>query len=92
MDSINPFSTDGFFQLLIENSLYIPLYIFWGLQVGFFCLWTLCVIIRKQIFMPNSGSKYLCLIQDIEADFLWKVSLKILNLRIMLKTSTHDDV
>ena len=29
------------------------------------------------------------LIQDFEADFLWKVSLKILNSRIILKTFTH---
>ena len=37
--------------------------------------------------MPNTGRKYLCLIQVFEVDFLWKVSLKILNLRIMLKHS-----
>ena len=29
------------------------------------------------------------LIQDYEADFLWKVSLKILNSGIVLKTFTH---
>ena len=29
------------------------------------------------------------LIQDFEADFLWKVSLKILNSGIILKTFTH---
>ena len=29
------------------------------------------------------------LIQHFEADFLWKVSLKILNSGIILKTSTH---
>ena len=31
----------------------------------------------------------ICLIQDFEADFLWKVSLKILNSGIILKTFTH---
>ena len=31
-----------------------------------------------------------CRIQHFEADFLWKVSLKILNSRIILKTFTHD--
>ena len=30
--------------------------------------------------------------QHFEADFLWKVSLKILNSRIILKTFTHDKV
>ena len=30
------------------------------------------------------------LIQHFEADFLWKVSLKILNLGIILKTSNHE--
>ena len=30
-----------------------------------------------------------CLIQYFEADFLWKVSLKILNSGIILKTFTH---
>ena len=29
-------------------------------------------------------------IQDFEADFLWKVSLKILNLGIILKTFNHE--
>ena len=29
------------------------------------------------------------LIQDYEADFLWKVSLKILNSGIIMKTFTH---
>ena len=29
------------------------------------------------------------LIQNFEADFLWKVSLKILNSEIILKTFTH---
>ena len=32
----------------------------------------------------------ICLIQHFEADFLWKVSLKILNLGIILKTFTHE--
>ena len=33
---------------------------------------------------------YFCLpIQHFKADFLWKVSLKILNLGIILKTFTH---
>ena len=31
------------------------------------------------------------LIQHFEADFLWKVILKILNLGIILKTFTHVD-
>ena len=31
------------------------------------------------------------LIQHFEADFLWKVSLKILNSGIILKTFTHAD-
>ena len=30
------------------------------------------------------------LVQHFEADFLWKVSLKILNPGIILKTFTHD--
>ena len=30
------------------------------------------------------------LIQQFEADFLWKVSLKILNSGIILKTFTHE--
>ena len=30
------------------------------------------------------------LIQNFEADFLWKVSLKILNSGIILKTFTHE--
>ena len=30
------------------------------------------------------------LIQDFEADFLWKVSLKILNLGLILNTFNHD--
>ena len=30
------------------------------------------------------------LIQDFEADFLWKFSLKILNSGIILKTFTHS--
>ena len=32
------------------------------------------------------------LIQHFEADFLWKVSLKILNSGIILKTFTHEDM
>ena len=32
----------------------------------------------------------ICLIQHFEADFLWKVSLKILNSGIILKTFTHE--
>ena len=39
-------------------------------------------IIRKAIITT-------CLIQDFEADFLWKVSLKILNSGIILKTFIH---
>ena len=31
-------------------------------------------------------------IQHFEADFLWKVSLKILNSGIILKTFTHGDI
>ena len=31
------------------------------------------------------------LIQHFEADFLWKVSLRILNSEIILKTFTHDN-
>ena len=31
----------------------------------------------------------ICLIQHFEADFLWKVSLKILNSGIILKTFIH---
>ena len=31
------------------------------------------------------------LIQEFEADFLWKVSLKILNSGIILKTFTRED-
>ena len=31
------------------------------------------------------------LIQHFEADFLWKVSLKILNSGIILKTFIHED-
>ena len=31
----------------------------------------------------------ICLIQHFEADFLWKVSLKILNSGLILKIFTH---
>ena len=31
----------------------------------------------------------ICLIQDFEADFLWKVNLKILNSEIILITFSH---
>ena len=34
------------------------------------------------------GAFIICRIQDFEADFLWKVSLKILNSGIILKTFT----
>ena len=34
----------------------------------------------------------ICLIQHFEADFLWKVSLKILNSGIILKTFTHEQL
>ena len=34
----------------------------------------------------------ICIIQYFEADFLWKVSLKILISRIILKTFTHATV
>ena len=34
----------------------------------------------------------ICLIQDFEADFLWKVSLKILNSGIILKTFQHESL
>ena len=38
----------------------------------------------------NQGSCHIiCLVQDPEADFLWKVRLKILNSGIILKTFTH---
>ena len=33
----------------------------------------------------------ICLIQYFEVDFLWKVSLKILNLGLILKTFTHEE-
>ena len=37
----------------------------------------------------NQKSYYYLRIQDFEADFPWKVSLKILNSGIILKTFTH---
>ena len=37
----------------------------------------------------NHRAIIVCLIQDFEADFLWKVSLKILNSGLILKTFTH---
>ena len=40
-------------------------------------------------FTQDSEADFLCLIQDFEADFLWKVSLKIPNSGIILKTSAH---
>ena len=38
---------------------------------------------------PNQKSYYYLQIQHFEADFLWKVSLKILNSGIIPKTFTH---
>ena len=40
----------------------------------------------------NQKTIICCLIQDLEADFLWKVSLKILNSGIILKTFTHASI
>ena len=45
------------------------------------CLKAYLELIRESIII--------CLIQHFEADFLWKVSLKILNSGIILKTFTH---
>ena len=45
------------------------------------------LIICKQI----KEAIIISLIQHFEADFLWKVSLKILNSGFILKTFTHDD-
>ena len=42
--------------------------------------------------MINQRAIIICLIQHFEADFLWKVSLKILNSGIILKTFTHGDI
>ena len=49
----------------------------------FDCLKINCKYIKKAIISS--------LIQYFEADFLWKVSLKILNSGIILKTFTHAD-
>ena len=40
----------------------------------------------------NRKTYYNLLYQHLEADFLWKVSLKILNSGIILKTFTHEDL
>ena len=45
------------------------------------CVWIIWKLIRKAIIIS--------LIQHFEADFLWKVSLKILNSGLILKTFTH---
>ena len=37
----------------------------------------------------TKGRQKVCLIQHFEADFLWKVSLKILNSGLILTTFTH---
>ena len=42
--------------------------------------------------MVNQRSYYDLPKSAFEADFLWKVSLKILNSGIILKTFTHGDV
>ena len=34
----------------------------------------------------------ICLIQDFEADFLWKVNLRILNSGMILKTVIHEHI
>ena len=45
------------------------------------CVKIICKLIREAIIIsPN---------QDFEADFQWKVSLKILNSGLILKTFTH---
>ena len=44
------------------------------------CLDDLKINLRSYRIVPNS---------DFEADFLWKVSLKILNSGLILKTFTH---
>ena len=61
----------AWFQILKDLSKYLRL-----IQEA-----NIYVYFRKQIFMPFLGSKYvcliekqyLCLVQDFEADFLWKV-------------------
>ena len=45
------------------------------------CVYIIWKLIREAIII--------CLIQHFEADFLWKVSLKILDSGIVLKTFTH---
>ena len=45
-----------------------------------------CVKIIKKLIREAIK---ICLIQYFEADFLWKVSLKILNSGLILKTFTH---
>ena len=49
--------------------------------------------IQKLVIIVKRNSSYIIisLIQYFEADFLWKVSLKILNSEI-LKTFTHADI
>ena len=43
---------------------------------------------NQRSYLPN----IIFLIQDFEADFLWKVSLKIRNSGLILKTFTHDRI
>ena len=59
-----------------------------------YAYWILAITsLNSQLSLDNLNTRerryYNCLIQDFEADFLWKVSFKILNSGIILKTFTH---
>ena len=56
------------------------------------CMPTKCLNDQLPKYKTENKSEKLikiCLIQHFETDFLWKVSLKILNSGIILKTFTH---
>ena len=48
-----------------------------------------CLLINSK---STSEANIICLIQHFEADILWKVSLKILNSGMILKTFTHANL
>ena len=50
------------------------------------------LIVFKIIWKLIREGIIVSLIQHFEADFLWKVSLKILNSGLILKTFTHEQV
>ena len=49
-------------------------------------------LLPDKLIIFDREAVIICLIQYFEADFLWKVSLKILNSGLILKTFTHDTI